>query len=468
MVFSSSSCKLKRSSGKAQTQCPGTCCSATIRVRRPWGRGRHLYVILNPYGGGGRAVELFERCVRPVYTAAKCKFTVVHTQHAGHATELAAAVDPATVDGIVIVGGDGLVQEVVTGLQTRADGKGNIALSIVPGGTANAYAHLLYPGCASRECLARRSAVAAVSGAQRQVDILELLRPDDQPRYALSLFGWGMCGVVAAKAEGLRWLPGHRHYRYDLAGALALLRDWPVVAHAKLYVRDEGRPQPGGEFSYDAAGWREEALNAVNVMACNVPDLGRGRPVARGISLDDGFLSLSVIPEGLSKRDVVRILSGMKKGRRLQDQPGVLHRRVREFKLVPVETPGVATPEFLIDGDVFPWSPVHVKVLERLVTVMAEAPAPPPRARSLRQSLRGLVRRSLRRNPSLSKASAADTPAGTADPHWVANPLRRRTNSDCSCSTNSSSDSGTFSMLDSSQASLALPRPVYAFRSTYL
>lgn len=65
----------------------------------------------------------------------------------------------------------------------------------------------------------------------------------------------------------------------------------------------------------------------------------------------------------------------MKKGRVLQEQPGVLHRRVREFKLIPNSLdPHGKTSKYLIDGDVFPASPVHVKVLHKMLTVMTRDP----------------------------------------------------------------------------------------------
>lgn len=75
--------------------------------------------------------------------------------------------------------------------------------------------------------------------------------------YALSVFGWGvagktqMCsfillvttsGAVALKADKLRWIPGQKKVRYDIAGAISMLtvivilfwkisldKDWPII-----------------------------------------------------------------------------------------------------------------------------------------------------------------------------------------------------------------------------------------------
>ena len=46
--------------------------------------------------------------------------------------------------------------------------------------------------------------------------------------YALSVFGWGLAGAVAAKAAKLRWIPGQKSMRYDIAGFVTVLqvRHW--------------------------------------------------------------------------------------------------------------------------------------------------------------------------------------------------------------------------------------------------
>jgi hypothetical protein len=38
-----------------------------------------------------------------------------------------------------------------------------------------------------------------------------------------SVFGWGMAGAVALKADKLRWIPGQKKARYDIAGAVTML-----------------------------------------------------------------------------------------------------------------------------------------------------------------------------------------------------------------------------------------------------
>ena len=62
--------------------------------------------------------------------------------------------------------------------------------------------------------------------------------PDPVEIYALSCFGWGMAGAVALKADKLRWLPGQRSMRYDIAGFVSLIQDWPVADKGILEYRE--------------------------------------------------------------------------------------------------------------------------------------------------------------------------------------------------------------------------------------
>ncbi|MHB8342004.1 MAG: diacylglycerol/lipid kinase family protein [Mycobacteriales bacterium] len=84
--------------------------------------------------------------VREVLTCAlgsEFKVEAVHTGHRGHAREL--AVDAATegLDVVVVLGGDGTINEVINGLLNDGIRGGRPALAVVPGGCANVFARSL-------------------------------------------------------------------------------------------------------------------------------------------------------------------------------------------------------------------------------------------------------------------------------------------------------------------------------------
>ncbi|CAM6089143.1 unnamed protein product [Calypogeia fissa] len=81
-------------------------------------RPKSLLVLVNPYGGKGSGVQEWES-VAPMFERARVRTKVILTERAGHAHDLmanASEEDLRTLDGVVVVGGDGLFNEVLNGL----------------------------------------------------------------------------------------------------------------------------------------------------------------------------------------------------------------------------------------------------------------------------------------------------------------------------------------------------------------
>ncbi|KAK6241475.1 Diacylglycerol kinase [Theobroma cacao] len=78
-----------------------------------------MLVILNPRSGRGRSSKVFHGIVEPIFKLAGFKLEVVKTTSAGHAKKLASTVDISTCpDGIICVGGDGIINEVLANINT--------------------------------------------------------------------------------------------------------------------------------------------------------------------------------------------------------------------------------------------------------------------------------------------------------------------------------------------------------------
>lgn len=82
-------------------------------------RPRSLIVLVNPVGGKGRARTVWANVSEPVMAAAGINVEVHETQYAGHAEEMLKSL-PAerllSVDGVVVVGGDGIASEAINGI----------------------------------------------------------------------------------------------------------------------------------------------------------------------------------------------------------------------------------------------------------------------------------------------------------------------------------------------------------------
>ena len=156
-------------------------------------------LIVNPHATTttGNATDLAVRSLSGLVD-----LDVEHTQHRGHARELASAAR----DGLVIVlGGDGSVNEVVNGIMSRPDRLSGARplLAVIPGGGGNVLARALGLPADTRAAIGRiREVIAA--GRYRTIGLG--LAGD---RYFTFSAGLGMDAEVVGEVERLR-AAGHR------------------------------------------------------------------------------------------------------------------------------------------------------------------------------------------------------------------------------------------------------------------
>lgn len=101
---------------------------------------RNIIFIMNPISGTVQKAgipKIIEECL----DKDKFNYSVVNTEYAGHATEIAGKAKDNGIDVVVAVGGDGTVNEVA-----RAIVQSDTALGIIPCGSGNGLArHLMLP-----------------------------------------------------------------------------------------------------------------------------------------------------------------------------------------------------------------------------------------------------------------------------------------------------------------------------------
>jgi sphingosine kinase len=140
---------------------------------------RRLRVLINPIGGPGKAVSLFQSRVQPIFEAAGCTVDATITTHAFHGTQIAQALDLSSpsYDAIVCVSGDGMLHEVLNGLARHPKSKQALQIPLVPipAGSGNAVAVNLL-GATQGFNLALAS-LNAIKGKPMPLDICSVTQP---------------------------------------------------------------------------------------------------------------------------------------------------------------------------------------------------------------------------------------------------------------------------------------------------
>ena len=131
--------------------------------------------------------------------------TVAHTDHRGHAIEIAAQARQDGIDVVIVHGGDGTVNEVVNGLLGacgQVPAPGGPAIGVVPGGSANVFARALGispdPTDATNQLVDLLGAYRR-GGAWRRIGLM-----DCGVRWGVFTAGMGVDGDVVAAVEAQR------------------------------------------------------------------------------------------------------------------------------------------------------------------------------------------------------------------------------------------------------------------------
>jgi diacylglycerol kinase family enzyme len=147
----------------------------------------------------------------------RVELAVVHTDHRGHAIEIAAAAKRDGTDVIIVHGGDGTVNEVVNGLMGRPSRRAGAqrpgseqdplpdtmpAVAVVPGGSANVFARAL--GISPDPIAATNQLVDLLSARRNGASWRRIGLMDCGERWAVFTAGMGVDGDVVAAVEAQR------------------------------------------------------------------------------------------------------------------------------------------------------------------------------------------------------------------------------------------------------------------------
>ncbi len=179
----------------------------------------------------------------------RVKLTVAHTDHRGHAIEIARAAAREGVDVLIVHGGDGTVNEVVNGILGEVGVGGTApAVGVVPGGSANVFARAL--GISQDPIEATNQLVDLLSDYRRRKSWRRIGLMDCGERWAVFTAGMGVDGDVVAAVEAQREkgrkVTASRYIRVAVREMLASARKEPTLT---LHLPDR-EPVTGVHFAF--------------------------------------------------------------------------------------------------------------------------------------------------------------------------------------------------------------------------
>ncbi|XP_038636365.1 acylglycerol kinase, mitochondrial isoform X1 [Scyliorhinus canicula] len=162
------------------------------------------------------------------------------TDYEGQAKKLLELMEDT--DLIVVAGGDGTLQEVITGLLRREDEAvfSKIPIGFIPLGKMNSLSKVLYPSNKEQARHILNATLAIVKGETVPLDILEIKGDKDRPVFAVSGLRWGAYRDASAKLTKFWYLGPLKDKACHL---LSVFQEWPPTRQTSIaYLGPTERP----------------------------------------------------------------------------------------------------------------------------------------------------------------------------------------------------------------------------------
>ena len=296
---------------------------------------RSCLLVVNPKSGSGRAIRRARELTSGLGEG--CRFEVLETQRRGHAAD-DLPVRAASFESVVAVGGDGTLNEVLSGLMRIEPMERRSALGFLPAGTANVA--VLAFGFGTEPGAVARSLEAATP---RPVDVGIASHEGAERPFLL----WCGAGYDAVVIDALN------RERTGLMGLAGLVRKAPGVLRAVHRY-----PAPAIDVETDGVTSR-----GASVILANVGKVAFGGSVADGADPFDGRLDVVSVPRlgtlGMAALGVRMLMSSLERA------PGVGHGRGTHIRLQAREP-----VPFQLDGEPVGQLPVDVRIVPGAVRLL--------------------------------------------------------------------------------------------------
>lgn len=333
---------------------------------------KHL-VFINPVGGQGKAVSIWQKHSEPLFREADIDCSEFVTERANHARDICAECDFAAVDGIVIVGGDGLIFEVVSGIASREDKDtvfGRLPLIPIPGGSGNGLAKsIMFES--GEEYSALSAAFVGVKGSPSPLDMSQVTTTSHEYMSFL-LLGWGLVSDSDILSERLRWMG---EPRFSVAGAYFLMKRNLYKGRLSL-LRESGHAWQDGEavelppldqpLDNASGAWEVIEDDFLLVWIGQTSHCSASMYSSPGATMSDGVFTILVVRQNFSRLDMARMLLALDSSGDHFKHPKAEIYRTRAYRLEPQCDEGLYT----LDGERIEYGPIQASMRPNALKVM--------------------------------------------------------------------------------------------------
>ncbi|KAF3989782.1 hypothetical protein FT663_01930 [Candidozyma haemuli var. vulneris] len=353
-----------------------------------------VLIVLNSFGGKGKAREIYKSSILPVLQAAHVNVTYQETTHQGHAVEIGRDIDESKYDVIACCSGDGVPHEIMNGMFER-EGSGEsafdkIAITQLPCGSGNALSLSTHGTndaamAAFRMLKAERTKMDVMAVTQMENDV-------EQTRISFVSQAYGSIADADIGTESLRWM-GPIRFEIGVAHKLITKAKYPcdlwvhygcegheVKSHFERHQKGQMTAEGSTKQIYPKlteeppAEWEKmqpEISDNVNIFYVGkMPYMSDQAQFFPAALPQDGMMDMLVTNAKAPLLHMIGLFTKIDRGAHVHSNE-VIHAKVLGYRLVP-KVDDDRKHYISVDGENFPLSPIQVEVVPRAVTVLLQ------------------------------------------------------------------------------------------------
>lgn len=360
-----------------------------------------ILVLINPHGGQGHAVKIYDQDINPILRAAHCNITYKETKYLGHATDIARDLNVDEYDVILCCSGDGIPHEVINGFYQRKDNGvsafNKLIVTQLPCGSGNALCLSTLGGSQ----LAQIAAWHMLKAKPSKVDLMAVTQGTEDKQVTKLSFLSQCFGIVADSdigTEHLRWL-GAIRFEIGVMQKVFTFTKYPCDLYVEVWTKDKSQialhvEEHLANSNNDSvnnlrvvtredlqlrqppldqpvpAHWKNVPLSVtdnLNVFYVgNMPYVSAGAQFFPAALPDDGHMDMVITDTNASISNIISIMLSVEKGTHVDDEK-LIHAKVKSYRLIP-RLKSTENHYISVDGESFPVEALQVEVMPSVMT----------------------------------------------------------------------------------------------------
>ena len=359
-------------------------------------RKRKLLAFVNPIGGKGNALQIWDRALKIFNLVDSLEITTIITKKYKQVYETILKISPNEYDGFIACGGDGIIHEIINGIFHKKKEEcekflNNCAISPIPAGSGNALSKTLSLYCNDDNKI-ETHCYYICKGIIKKIDVQEFeLRDIEKKIYSVVSFTYGFVADCDLESENLRFLGMFRVTLMGLIRFINLRNYFGCFYYLPENSKNENIIDKMPNIKKNIIDEKKYGLirenDKWNLMIClNIKCISEDLLFNKLGEMDDGFHYIFTIPEnkGGGRWPLLRfLLSDVENGDLFEKNSeklknGYNYYKTKWWRFIPKKN--INDPDdvnivnkweqfFSIDGERYPICPIQCKVLTKVLPV---------------------------------------------------------------------------------------------------